>query len=233
MILKYNDNKGKIYTKDIKKVMFLDIETIGTINTLESCYPFEIGIKIIDIPTQTILKEKSYIVRKFFNNKYIMGSTFSATKIPTYKEKLATDKRYKLYSAREISDDIQKLISKYDIKYMVGHNCKFDYTMLEMYFNEFETTNPFENIDVIDTLEMAKFVTHSKAYEKYCLLNKDNVNKATKESNFITKTGRVRTTAQAIYSYITQNPDFKESHTGLEDIDIDFYLAAMLDIWLT
>ena len=31
----------------------------------------------------------------------------------------------------------------------------------------------------------------------------------------------VRTTAQAIYSYLINNVDFEEAHTGLEDIDIE------------
>lgn len=42
-----------------------------------------------------------------------------------------------------------------------------------------------------------------------------------KDSCFITNSGRVRTTAQAIYCYISNNSQFEEAHTGLEDIDIE------------
>lgn len=64
--------------------MFIDTETIGTLNVKESILPFEIGMKILDTETMKVVKEKSYLVRKFFNNKYIMLSTFSATKYPNY-----------------------------------------------------------------------------------------------------------------------------------------------------
>ena len=42
-----------------------------------------------------------------------------------------------------------------------------------------------------------------------------------KDSCFITNSGRVRTTAQAIYCYLSNNSQFEEAHTGLEDIDIE------------
>ena len=224
MQIAYPKKKETINLKETNYLMFIDIETIGTLNVLESCLPFEIGMKIIDIKQDKVIKEKSYLVRRFFNNKYIMNCTFSASKYPIYFERLENDIRYNLYSANEISKDIKKLITKYNITTMVAHNGKFDYTMLSLYFNEFETENPFENVNVLDTMEMSKELTQSQDYVNYCL---DNVN-LTKvingkiESNFITASGRVRTTAQAIYSYITKNPNFTESHTGLEDITIEY-----------
>ena len=69
-------------------------------------------------------------------------------------------------------------------------------------------------------MELSKVITFSKDYANYCIENKDRLN-SVKDSCFITNSGRVRTTAQAIYSYIINNPHFEESHTGLEDIDIE------------
>lgn len=224
MKVSYPTRKQEINLKERKYLMFIDIETIGTINVIESCLPFEIGMKIIDIKEDKIITEKSYLVRKFFNNKYIMNCTFSASKYPMYQEKLNNDKRYKLYNATEISKDIQRLIDKFEIDIMVAHNGKFDYSMLSAYFNEFETFNPFDNINVLDTMEMSKDITHSQNYVNWCLENKNitSVKNGSIESDFITASGRVRTTAQAIYSYLTKNPNFQEAHTGLEDISIEY-----------
>ena len=69
-------------------------------------------------------------------------------------------------------------------------------------------------------MELSKIITFSKDYANYCIENKD-IKNSINESAFITNSGRVRTTAQAIYSFITQNPNFEEAHTGLEDIDIE------------
>lgn len=220
----YPNRKLEMELNEKQYLMFIDIETIGTLNILESCLPFEIGMKVIDIINDKIITEKSYIVKRFFNNKYIMNCTFSATKYPQYKDKLENDKRYNLYSAKQISNDIARLIAKYDIDTMVAHNGKFDYTMLGLYFNEFEVANPFENINVLDTMEMSKVITMSNEYANYCIENVGITSKrnGVVESDFITASGRVRTTAQAIYSYLTKNPNFQEEHTGLEDIAIEY-----------
>lgn len=210
----------QVNLKKERYLMFIDTETIGTLNVKESILPFEIGMKVLDTENNKIVKEKSYLVRKFFNNKFIMLSTFSATKYPNYFEKLENDKRYKTMSVNDISKDIEKTISRYGIKIMVAHNGNFDKTAMSRLFNEFGVENPFEKIDLLDTMEISKIITFSKDYTNFCLENKDNLN-SMKDSNFITNSGRVRTTAQAIYCYLIQNPDFQEAHTGLEDIDIE------------
>jgi hypothetical protein len=210
----------KIDLKKERYLMFIDTETIGTLNVKESILPFEIGMKIYDTETDKVVKEKSYLVRKFFNNKYIMLSTFSATKYPNYFEKLENDKRYKTYSVNDIATDIDKTIQRYGIKVMVAHNGNFDKVAIDRLFNEFGIENVIEKLDLLDTMEISKIITFSKEYANYCILNKD-IKNSINESSFITNSGRVRTTAQAIYCYLTNNSEFKEAHTGLEDIDIE------------
>ena len=210
----------KVDLKNEKYLMFIDTETIGSLFAKESVLPFEIGMKIFDTETQEVVKEKSYLVRKFFNNKYIMLSSFSATKYPSYFEKIDTDKRYKVYSVKEIAQDIEKIANRYNIKIMVAHNGGFDKNAMTRLFEEFGTNNPFEKIDLLDTMELSKVITYSKDYTNYCIENKNRLN-SVKESCFITNSGRVRTTAQAIYCYLSNNSQFEEAHTGLEDIDIE------------
>ena len=210
----------KIDLKKERYLMFIDTETRGTLNVKESILPFEIGMKVYDTEQDKIVKEKSYLVRKFFNNKYIMLSTFSATKYPNYFEKLENDKRYKTMSVTDIARDIEKTISRYAIKIMVAHNGNFDKTAISRLFEDFGVDNPLENIDLLDTRELSKVITFSKSYAEYCIAHKDRLN-SMKDSCFITNSGRVRTTAQAIYCYITNNSEFEEAHTGLEDIDIE------------
>lgn len=207
--------------RKVKYLMFIDTETIGSLYVKESVLPFEIGMKIYDLEEQRVVKEKSYLVRKFFNNKYIMGSTFSAGKYVDYFAKLASDKRYKLYSVNEISKDMESLVDKYGIKIMVAHNGQFDKEVTTRLFEEFGVENPIEKLDLLDTMEISKVITYSKDYAEYCLLHRGYTSESTKESLFITNSGRVRTTAQAIYSYLSENPNFKEAHTGLEDIEIE------------
>lgn len=213
----------KTKTIDIKKekyLLFVDTETIGSLFVKESVLPFEIGVKVFDTETQKVVKEKSYLIRKFFNNKYIMLSTFSATKYPKYFEKLENDKRYKNCSVNDMAQDLTKIINRYNIKVMVAHNGQFDKQAIARICEEFGIDNPIEKIDLLDTMEISRVITFSKDYVNFCLENEE-IKNSINESAFITSSGRVRTTAQAIYSFITKNPTFEEAHTGLEDIDIE------------
>lgn len=210
----------KIDLRKEKYLLFVDTETIGSLFVQDSVLPFEIGIKVYDMEKAQIVKEKSYLVRKFLNNKYIMFSTFSATKYPTYLERIKTDKRYKSESVKDIAQDLTRVINRYNIKIMVAHNGNFDKCAIARLCEEFGTNNPINKIDLLDTMELSKIITFSKEYANYCIENKD-IKNSLNESAFITNSGRVRTTAQAIYSFITKNPQFQEAHTGLEDIDIE------------
>lgn len=59
----------KIDIKKQKYLLFIDTETIGCLYVSESILPFEIGIKVFDLENMKVVKEKSYLIRKFFNNK--------------------------------------------------------------------------------------------------------------------------------------------------------------------
>ena len=208
---------------DIKKenyLLFVDTETIGSLYCQESVLPFEIGIKVYDNINKKVIKERSNIVKKFFNNKYIMLSSFSASKYPNYKELITKNNNYKMLSTKEIMQDIKKIIERYNIKVMVAHNGTFDKKAIARLSQEFGVINAFERLSLLDTMEISKIITFSKEYTNFCIANKNILNDM-KESCFITNSNRVRTTAQAIYSYISGNANFKESHTALEDIDIE------------
>lgn len=220
--MKKNEKKVNIVKESY--LLFIDTETIGSLQVPNSCLPFEVGAKVYDVQNKKVVYEKSFIVKKFFDNKYIMLSTFSALKYPGYFQKLDTDKRYKKCNVSEISKDIEKIIKKYHINIMVAHNAEFDYMALERLFNEFNCKNPFEKLDYLDTQELSTIITYSKDYANYCLANKEIISKDTKESCFITNSGRVRITAQALYSYLVKNPHFQEAHTGLEDIEIEIVI---------
>ena len=102
----------KIDLSKERYLLFVDTETIGSLFVKESVMPFEIGTKIYDTEKKQVVREKSYLIRKFFNNKFIMLSTFSATKYPKYFEKLENDKRYKTCSVNDMAQDLEKVIQK-------------------------------------------------------------------------------------------------------------------------
>ena len=60
-------------------------------------------------------------------------------------------------------------------------------------------------------MKMARDVIHKMpTYRRFC-----------EENNLLTKNGRLPTTAENLYRFIIKDPNFKESHTGLEDVQIE------------
>ncbi len=216
--------KGK--RKNIDKVnylLFVDTETIGSIYATEGVFPFEIGVKVYDNINKKVVYSKSFIVKKFFNNKYIMLSSFSAKKYPEYKEYIKDTSTYFMGSVKEIFTKISNIIKRYNIDIMVAHNGTFDKQALERLGNEFGVYSPFNELDLLDTMEISTVITNSKDYVKFCKNNKHILNDL-KESIFITNSGRVRITAQSIYCYLVNDPSYRESHTALQDISDEIYI---------
>ena len=58
-------------------------------------------------------------------------------------------------------------------------------------------------------------VAKTPTYKRFC-----------EENGYMTKNNQVRLTAEILYRYMTRNNDFIESHTGLEDVDIERQILA-------
>jgi hypothetical protein len=60
-------------------------------------------------------------------------------------------------------------------------------------------------------MKMARDVMHKMpTYRKFC-----------EENELLTKTGRLSAKAEDLYRFIIKDADFEESHTGLEDVQIE------------
>jgi hypothetical protein len=74
--------------------------------------------------------------------------------------------------------------------------------------------------EFIDIYLMAlQTITHLKKYAKFC-----------RENNFKSRSGKsVATTAESIYAYLTNNVNYSEKHTALEDskIEMEIFLACL------
>lgn len=216
-----NENQKKVNVRKVKNILLVDTETVMD---LANAQPFDIGFIVYDNQKDEELKSGTCLVRKFVNNKYIMLSSWSANKYNSHYKKIMSEKNVKVESVKYISDYFTKLIKRYDIKYMVAHNGTFDIKALERLFKDNKVYNPFEKLNLIDTMEMSfKTISTTKKYEKFCLEHEDIRKKVNDkwESKFITNSQRVRTTAESIYSFIKNQVDFLENHTGLEDIKIE------------
>ena len=202
--------------------IMLDTETANTImeengNLDMMCVlPYDFGFAVID-SKGNIYEKHSYVNEDIFCDEYtLMQSAYYANKIPQYIRDLAHDKR-ELKNTYEIRKILLDLIKKYNCKFVCAHNARFDYRACNNII-KWTTKSKYRyffprHIEIWDTLKMARDVIATKqSYIDFCF-----------ENGFVTKhkTPRPQLTAEIIYRFITQDLTFEESHTGLEDVEIE------------
>ena len=202
--------------------IMLDTETANTIveddGKLEMRFvlPYDFGFAVIDTKGN-IYEKHSYVNKDIFcNERALMQSAYYANKIPKYIEDLENGKR-QLKNTYEIRKIICDLIAKYNCKFICCHNARFDYRACNN-IQRWTTKSKYryffpKDIEIWDSLKMARDVLcKMPTYIEFC-----------KKNGYMTKhrTPQPQLKAEVIYRYITNNTDFTESHTGLEDVEIE------------
>lgn len=210
--------------KRISYKLVLDTETTPLDRDIKEVMPnnmfvYDIGWAIVD-KRGKVYRTRSFIVADIFlDERNLMKSAYYANKIPQYWKDLKEGKRTLLtfYNIRKI---FYEDIAEYSIKEVYGHNMLFDYGSLNN-SQRWLTKSKFryfftKDLEICDTLKMARDILKEKpTYKRFC-----------QENGYMTKNNQVRYTAEVIYRFITQDTDFIESHTGLEDVLIEKEILA-------
>lgn len=219
-------NTNKI-DRRIHYIMMMDTEAANTLMRedgsldMTSVFVYDIGWQVTD-KRGFLYEQKSYIVKEiFFDEAALMKSAYYANKIPQYLKDIAEDKRI-VASYYNIRKDFIETMQRYETNTVCAHNARFDYNATNtterwLTKSKYRFFLPY-GTEVWDTLKMARdVVSHTPTYIKFC-----------DENGFMTKhkTPRPRLTAEILYRYITGNLEFEESHTGLEDVDIERQILA-------
>ena len=176
---------------------------------------YDVGWQVVNRKGK-VKKQRSYVVAEIFLNSILMDSAYYKDKIPMYWEDIKKGKR-ELKTFRNIWFQFLSDKKRYNCKVVFAHNAFFDYNALNntlryltkskrRYFFPFKT-------EIWDTLKMARDVFGtSPKYVNFC-----------EEHGFMTnhKNPRPRLTAEVLYRYLHNTPNFEEAHTGLEDVEIE------------
>ena len=191
--------------------LMLDTETA---NGLDCPLVYDIGFAVID-KKGNVYESYSFVVYEVFcKMKDLMQTAYYKEKIPQYEKDLAEGKR-KIATYKTIKTIIANLCKKYNIVAVVAHNAPFDYkstvnTQRYLTKSKYRFFLPY-GIPIWCTLTMAKqTIAKQTTYKMWC-----------KANGFTTKNGTVKLTAEVLYRFIIQDTEFKESHTGLEDVLIE------------
>lgn len=197
-------------------ILVLDTETA---NSLDDPLVYDIGFAVADTKGH-IYERFSFIVKEIFcDEKDLMKSSYFANKIPRYWEEIKQGKRQikSLYNIRKVMVEVMR---KYEITEVSAHNARFDYrstnlTQRWLTKSRFRYFFPFGTV-MWDSLQMARdVILKMPTYCQFC-----------EDWDLLTANGKPKATAEALYSFIINDPTFEESHTALEDVEIETAILA-------
>lgn len=205
---------------------------------------YDLGYVITD-RTGYVYKKVSYIIADCYYDSQLFSTAYYADKRPLYEEAIANgsmkvktwaEARKELFADMKICNFIAAYNAGFDFKkaipftsyYFANRNRKwFDGKMVDFITEIAETgktsaknptyTDPEFIIDsghsvpIVDIMPLAVRRLCGKKYLKFAY-----------DNGLITDSGKwFKTSAEAIYRYISGNPDFDEAHTALADAIIE------------
>ena len=194
----------------ITKYLMFDTETS---NTLECPICYDFGFSVID-ENGNVYEQGSFVVADIFLDENLMQSAYFIDKVPQYWKEIKEGKRL-LRRWKTIKHIVKDVMRQHSIDTVVAHNARFDYlstatTQRYLTSSKWRFFFPY-GTKFLDTLKMAREVfKNDEDYIKFC-----------EENDYLTAYKKPRYTAEILYRYMTNDITFVESHTGLEDVDIE------------
>lgn len=191
---------------------FLVIDT-ETTNSMDDPLVYDCGFAVVDLDGH-VYEQHSYVVAEIFYNDSYMQSAYYADKRNIYLNDIQRGTR-KVRSFFEIWGIVRDTIKRHNISITLAHNATFDYralntTLRVLSCSRFRYFMPY-NTEWWDTLRMSRAALNDNPeYELFC-----------EYYEYYTSRGQKRFTAEIVYRFISDQPDFVESHTGLEDVLIE------------
>ena len=193
----------------MEKFIVLDTETT---NGMDDPLCYDVGFAVVDVEGN-VYESHSFVVADVFLDKELMSSAYYAEKIPQYWQDIKEGKRV-LKRYGNIKRILYFTCKKWNVRAIIAHNARFDYgstntTQRYLTCSKQRYFYPY-GVEIWDSLKMARQCFNNEDYDTFCY-----------ENDYVTKNGRKRYTAEILYRFLTNNIEFVESHTGLEDVMIE------------
>ena len=205
---------------DRRKNYYIVIDT-ETYNTIQKPIVYDIGFIVID-KKANIYEEFSFLVKETWENEFV--AVQQAHYYEKNKAKYFRDLRLGNITVKpffEIWRIFMDMVRKYNVKAVIAHNMTFDNRALNITTRKLSTYGKkffFPKMPLYCTMKMAEqSLLLSPSYQAFCLA---------KPETRLTPTGKFKKTAEVLYQYVANKPDFIETHKGLEDTKIESQLFA-------
>ena len=166
---------------------------------------FDIGFIIADLHNN-IMETGQYILFDEFQKKI-----FYEKKRNLYINYI-NDGIAKVETVSTVFQRLTNLIRHYNIKEVWAYNGTFDYTKFEQLASKHNVQNPIGHLKhQCIWVQAVQAIGTSAKFQKWV-----------KENNMLSDKGITPTNAEIMYAFLTDNPNYKEEHTSLEDCKIEY-----------
>ena len=187
-------------------LIVLDTET----TSLDKPFCYDCSWVVVNADNGQIVDFKANVVEQVWHNLPLFESAYYKEKRSKYvdmmrKHDAIMDKWG--YIMRKLKQDI----IKYHVTEVYAYNSDFDDKVIAFNCDWFKCNNPLETVAVYDIWGYAsEFVTNLPSYQSFC-----------EDNGRFTDSGNYKGSAEVVYQFLTDNPDFIEEHMGLFDSEIE------------
>lgn len=191
-------------------IIVLDTETIS----ITKPYIYDLGFIVARLNNETnryeIIEKSQQIIEQIYDNLALFTTAYYESKRLTYTN-LMKGKRAKKIKYGFALRHLQNTIEKYDVRVLTAYNAPFDKKALKFTSNFFKYENDFQSFQWLDIHAIANnFIHLHESYIEYAGKNE-----------WFNPSGYLQTNAEKTYAFLEKNPNYKESHTSLEDCIIE------------
>ena len=193
-------------------ILVLDVETA---NLIDCALVYDIGWCIIDISGK-IYASGSFVIRDIFVfEREITKQAYYGEKIPEYVNDIRNNSR-EMIDFMQARRNILNIMKQFNCHTVAAYNAHFDRAALNntlryLTKSKYRYFFPYET-EFIDIWNMAcNSICQSGQYKTFAEINRYYSNHG---KNY-------RATAETVYSFLTNDANFKEEHKGLDDVKIE------------
>lgn len=197
-----------------KTYMVLDTETV-----CDARVPYDVAWILVDRSGNVLMRYNAWVAEVLQNEtlRYLVKKdSFAKRKAAFYLDAETAP----LETFENIKQKTTQIISDFNAT-VIAYNAAFDIKVLNDYSKVLTGESFFaENTEVWDLWNMAlNTICDSSNYVRWCI-----------DSGYITEKGNISCSAEAVFSYLSQDKDFEEDHTALSDCEIEArILQAVFD----
>lgn len=188
----------------MKYSMIIDTETID----LQKRFIYDIGFKVLD-EKLNVVEQNHFIIKQVYDNRELFNTAYYFEKRKLYVSLLKGRKAEKVYFGYA-TQKIIRILKKYNIKNIYAYNASFDKGAFEYTSAFYKVIPPFTNCEFIDIMKLAKPIYNGLEYQAFAI-----------KYGFLTANSNFKKSAEKVYAFLTNNPDYVEKHISIPDCEIE------------